>query len=179
MTVSIGTSGLKQSKWWEYVLRFALGGFVTAVAGIIAKRFGPSFGGLFLAFPAILAASSTLVEKHERERKEQKGMGGRHRGRHAAGADAAGAAMGSIGLIAFAAFVWKLLPEHTPWLVIAGATGLWALVSVGVWFFWKQNFLHHLRSVIAGEEELAGRPEGGRSVLALGRSNGQKRNRIA
>ena len=150
---------MKQSRWWEYVLRFALGGAVTAVAGIIAKKCGPSFGGLFLAFPAILAASATLVERHERERKEQKGLGGRHRGRHAAGADCAGAAMGSIGLIAFAVFVWKLLPGNKPWLVITGATLLWTLVSAGVWFFWKQNFLHHLRTVTAGEEELAGKPK--------------------
>ena len=157
MTVAIGTSGLKQATWWEFVLRFVLGGAVTAAAGVIAKKFGPSFGGLFLAFPAILAASSTLVEKHERERKEQKGMGGTYRGRHAAGADAAGAAMGSIGLIAFAVFVWKLLPDHNPWLVITGATVLWALVCAAVWFAWKRNFLHHLRTATAGKEELAGR----------------------
>lgn len=161
MTIAISTSGLKQARWWEYVLRFVLGGSVTVAAGMIAKEFGPSFGGLFLAFPAILAASSTLVEKHERERKQQKGMGGKYRGRHAAGADAAGAAMGSAGLIAFAVFVWKGLTEHNPWLVITGATVLWALVCAVVWFAWKRNLLRQLRSATAGQEELAGKRKTG------------------
>src|SRR5207237_10488296 len=113
MIVTISTSGLKRTKWWELLLRFVLGGLVTAVAGILAKKLGPSFGGLFLAFPAILASSVTLVQKHERERKQKKGMNGAIRGRKAAGADAAGAAMGSIALIAFAVVFWKLLPAHT------------------------------------------------------------------
>ena len=140
--ISLSTSNLKRAKWWEYVLRFVLGGLVTAAAGIIAKKAGPGFGGLFLAFPAILAASSTMVEKHERERKEEKGLGGKYRGRHAAGADSAGAAMGSIGLIAFAVFVWKLLPDHRASVVIAAATVLWAIVCAVVWYIWKCNLLH-------------------------------------
>ncbi len=145
MIVAVSTSGLKRAKWWEYLLRFVLGGAVTAGAGILAKKLGPSFGGLFLAFPAILAASATLVEKHERERKEEKGMGGIYRGRHAAGADAAGAAMGSIGLITFAVMVWKLVPVHNPWLVIAGASIVWAVVCSLVWFLWKRSFLREAR----------------------------------
>ena len=145
MIVAISTSGLKRTKWWEYLLRFFLGGLVTAIAGVIAKKFGPSVGGLLLAFPAILASGSTMVEKHERERKQEKGMSGVIRGRQAAGAEAAGAAMGSIGLIAFPACVWKLLPRHNPWLVIGGATLLWAVVSIAVWFLWKRNVLHRFR----------------------------------
>jgi hypothetical protein len=144
MIVSLSTSGLKRSKWYEYVIRFVLGGLVTAVAGLLAKKMGPNFGGLFLAFPAILAASTTLVEKHEREKKEQKGLNGLYRGRHAAGADAAGAAMGSLGLIAFAVFVWKLLPNDIAWLVISAATLIWALVSGAVWFWWKRNHPHRM-----------------------------------
>jgi len=139
MIVALSTSGLKRAKWYEYVIRFALGGIVTAGAGLIAKRISPSFGGLFLAFPAILAASSTLVEKHERQRKREKGLNGMYRGRYAAGADAVGAAMSSIGLIIFATFVWKLLPEHSLVAVIPGATLLWALVAAAVWWSWKRN----------------------------------------
>lgn len=141
MIVTISTSGLKRAKWWEFLLRFVLGGLVTAGAGIVAKKCGPSFGGLFLAFPAILTSSVTLVEKHERERKQQKGMNGIIRGHQAASADAAGAAMGSISLIIFAVCIWKLLPENNPWLVIGGATLLWAAVCAVVWYGWKRNFL--------------------------------------
>jgi hypothetical protein len=144
MIVTINTSGWKRTKWWELLLRFVLGGLVTAVAGILAKKLGPSFGGMFLAFPAILASSVTLVQKHERERQQQKGMSGAIRGRQAAGADAAGAAMGSIALIAFAVSVWQLLPAHNPGLVITIATLIWAGISSAVWFVWKKNFLRRL-----------------------------------
>ena len=69
MKIKVDTAGLRRSKAYEYLVRFAFGGTVTAVAGIIAKRFGPEIGGLFLAFPAILPASATLIEKHEMEKK--------------------------------------------------------------------------------------------------------------
>lgn len=155
--ISVSTSAMRSAKWWEYVLRFVLGGLVTAGARLIAQNFGPSLGGLFLAFPAILAASATLVEKHERERKERLGLSGKYRGRHAAGADAAGAAMGSVGLIAFAVLVWKVLPAHNSSIVIAAATLLWAFVCLAVWFSWKRNVLRHIRAATAGKEELRGR----------------------
>jgi hypothetical protein len=145
MLVSVSTSGLKRAHWHEYVIRFSLGGLVTAGAGLLAKRFGPEFGGLFLAFPAILAASATLVEKHERERKQEKGLHGVRRGRLAAGADAAGAAMGSFGLMAFAVLVWKFLPNHHAWIVLPCATLVWALVCGAVWWAWKRNFPYRLK----------------------------------
>jgi hypothetical protein len=55
---------------------------VTVGAGLIASRFGPNLGGLFLAFPAILPATLTLVARHTRNAKP-------------AGADALGAALGA------------------------------------------------------------------------------------
>ena len=77
------------------------------VAGLIAARFGPVVGGLFLAFPAIFPASATLIEKHVRRRKEKAGLSGVRRGREAAALDAAGAALGS--LAAFAIVIWLLI----------------------------------------------------------------------
>src|SRR5258707_10266006 len=96
--VSVNLSALGRTKWYEYVFRFAFGGAVTALAGIIAKRYGPEIGGLFLAFPAILPASATLIEKHEKQKKERAGKEGSGRGKTAAGGDAVGAPMGAIGL---------------------------------------------------------------------------------
>src|ERR1700676_1575032 len=110
MNVSADFSALKKSKWDEYALRFLLGGSVTLVAGLLAKKYGPVFGGLFLAFPAIFPASVTLVEKHERQKKQRAGIALTTRGRQAAALDAAGAVSGSIGLAVFAAVLWKLLP---------------------------------------------------------------------
>jgi len=144
MLVSINTSGLKQSKWYELATRFVLGGLVTAGAAAIAKGYGPSVGGLFLAFPAILAASVTLVEKHERESKKKNGLRGAIRGRQAAAADAAGAAMGSPGLIAFAYFICALIQDHSAPIAIAGATAVWALVAATVWWIWKRKLLRRL-----------------------------------
>ena len=86
MVVRIKWSALKQTRWYEYVLRFVL-------------------NGLVLAFPAIFCASATLIEKHERKRKEKLGLLGRRRGKEAAALDAAGAGLGSIGLTAFGAGV--------------------------------------------------------------------------
>jgi hypothetical protein len=147
MLITAGTSGLKRAKWYEYVLRFVLGGLVTAGAGELAKVAGPSFAGLFLAFPAILVASATLVAKHEREEKEEKGQPGKTRGRQAAGVDVAGAAMGSLGLIIFAVLAWQLLPGHNTWLVLGGATLAWCAVSVGVWWIRKMHLRRRLKKV--------------------------------
>lgn len=90
-------------------------------------------GGLFLAFPAIFPASATLVEKHEREKKEEKGLKGIERGKQAASQDAMGAAMGSLGLLIFAVLVWLLLPEYKVVLVLIGAGIAWLLVSCAIW----------------------------------------------
>jgi hypothetical protein len=48
MTIKADTSGLKQTKWHEYALRFIAGGATTLVAGQIAGKWGPGIGGLFL-----------------------------------------------------------------------------------------------------------------------------------
>jgi len=131
--VKIDASSLGESRWYEYLLRFLFGGAVTALAGVIAKRFGPGIGGLFLAFPAILPAAATLIEKHEKEKKEQAGLDGTRRGRAAAGVDAAGASLGSIGLVAFALIVWRELPNFSLPIVLSLATLAWLITSVSLW----------------------------------------------
>ncbi len=97
--VGVQLSSLKQTKAHEYAARFLFGGISTVVAGLIAKRFGPGIGGLFLAFPAIFPASASLIENHEKARKAQAGYDGTKRGRIAASVDAAGASIGCIGMI--------------------------------------------------------------------------------
>jgi len=133
MKVEVHTDGLRRTKWHECALRFVLGGAITVIAGLIAKKFGPAMGGLFLAFPAIFPASATLVEKHEREKKEEKGLQGVERGKQAAAQDAMGAAMGSLGLLIFAVLVWLLLPAHKAMWVLIGAGIAWLMASCGIW----------------------------------------------
>jgi hypothetical protein len=133
LNVSVNFSALRQAKWYQFVLRFFFGGAICVLAGIIAEKYGPAIGGLFLAFPAIFPASATLLENQQKEKKARIGLHGAIRGRKVAGVDAAGAAMGSIGLMVFAVAVWQILPGHTPSLVLLGATVIWFAVSVAIW----------------------------------------------
>ena len=106
---------------------------VSAAAGLIAQRWVPGIGGLFLAFPAILQAGATLIEKHEKQKKNRAGFQGAVRGRKAAALDAAGAALGSLGLIGFTLVVWQLLGSHETWIVIGSAGLLWLGISGLCW----------------------------------------------
>jgi hypothetical protein len=137
MNIHVSVGAFKQMKWKELLLRFSLGGAITAAAGLIAMQFGPVLGGLFLAFPAILPASLTLVEKHEDQKKTKQGMCGRQRGRQAAALDAAGAILGSVGLGVFGFIVWQFVPNYAPWIVLGSATGMWVIVALGLWMIRK------------------------------------------
>jgi len=138
MRITIGLSGLAQTKPLEFLLRFLFGGIVTAVAGLVASTFGPVIGGIFLAFPSIFPATATLIEKHEAKKKQQEGMHGRRLARCAAGADAAGAAMGTIGLLVFGLVVWQSSESFAVWLVLAMATAAWLAMAVTVWIVRKR-----------------------------------------
>jgi hypothetical protein len=149
--VQIELSAIEETRWYEYAVRFAFGGLITAIAGIIAKAFGPVVGGLFLAFPAIFPASATLVEKHERE----KARAGHKRdpelaGRKSVAIDAAGAALGSVALFAFAFTVRQLEVRHATSLVLLGATLVWTSLSLLLW--WVGDRLH-TTSVAEGQEK--------------------------
>jgi hypothetical protein len=139
MPVRVDGSALRDAKWSQYALRFLFGGIVTAIAGLVAQHYGPAIAGLLLAFPAIFPASATLIEKHERQEKERKGMSGTVRGRQAASVDAAGSAMGSLGLLGFAVIIWQFLPAHSVGAVLGAATVAWAVVSVFVWQIRKRR----------------------------------------
>jgi Protein of unknown function (DUF3147) len=131
--IRFSTSSVRDSRWYEYVIRFALGGAATVVAGLISSRYGASVGGLFLALPAIFCASATLIEAHEVRRRRKAGLAGKRRGREAAALDAVGAALGAIGLLAFAV-VFSLLVESSIWAAFAGASLAWAIVAVAAWY---------------------------------------------
>jgi Protein of unknown function (DUF3147) len=132
MVVHIKLSALRESQWHEYLVRFVLGGLATVFAGVVADIYGPEAGGLFLAFPAIFCASATLIEKHERQRKEEKGMQGARRGKEAAALDAAGAGWGSVGLALFGAAVFMLAETWGPSSLLIAAL-VWFSVAVLLW----------------------------------------------
>ena len=133
MKISFDFSALKRTQWSEYALRFFFGGAVTVAAGLIARRFGPVVGGLFLAFPAIFPASATLVEKHETEKKRRAGIIDNSRGRKAAALDARGTVLGSVGLGCFAIALWRLLTAWNAALALLAALAIWLVLAVLLW----------------------------------------------
>jgi hypothetical protein len=129
----LNLSALRGIQPHEYLVRFLFGGSATVLAGIIARHYGPGIGGLFLAFPAIFPASMTLIDSHQKKQQQRLGQQGSNRGRMAAAIDGAGAALGAVGLIAFALVLWRFLPAHNAFAVIAAGTALWMGVSYALW----------------------------------------------
>jgi hypothetical protein len=120
MGVSARLERLRQTRPRELLLRFVFGGVITVAASLIATRFGPVIGGLFLAFPAILPASLTLLAQHARNTPP-------------AGADAYGSIFGSVGLLAFAAVIWGLAITVPAWLVLSLGMSVWVVTACGTW----------------------------------------------
>jgi hypothetical protein len=131
--ISFSPSSLREGRWYEYLMRFALGGAATVFTGLLSSRYGASIGGLFLALPAIFCASATLIEKHEIRRKREAGLAGERRGKEAAALDAAGAALGAFGLLAFAS-VFSVIVESSILGAFVGASLAWLIVSVAAWY---------------------------------------------
>lgn len=100
----------------QLLLRFILGATVSLGAAIVTVVLGPLAGGVFLAFPAILPATLTLLE--------------RDKGTVAAVGDARGALAGALGLVAFAVTV-VILAHHAPAaLTLLTALSAWIVVSL-------------------------------------------------
>ena len=131
--VSLAPSRVKDVKPSDYITRFAFGAVISVAAGALGMRFGHRFGGLFLAFPAILPASLTLIEKKE--------------GPRSADIDAIGAVMGAVGMVAFAVVAAATIGRLSVVVALGLATVTWALVSVGLYFLvlklgWRPNLGH-------------------------------------
>jgi hypothetical protein len=115
---SLNSQGLKNKSPKDYLVRFGFVAAISLIAALIGLKY-PLFGGIFLAFPAILPASLTLIQ--------------RDAGKQEAVIDAEGAIIGAIGLLAFAlvvAFGIRPLGAMTA-LIAAGLT--WLVVSVGIY----------------------------------------------
>ena len=130
--IRLSPSSLKEGRWYEYLIRFALGGAATVFTGLVSSHYGASVGGIFLALPAIFCASATLIEKHEIRRKREAGVAGERRGQMAAAVDAAGAALGALGMLGFA-IVFSLMVESSILVAFIGASLAWLVVSVAAW----------------------------------------------
>jgi hypothetical protein len=149
LPIKVSTASLREGRWYEYFVRFALGGAATVFAGLISSRYGASVGGLFLALPAIFCASATLIERHEIRRKREAGLEGKQRGQEAAALDAADAALDALGMLAFAAVFWWLV-ESSVVGAFAGASLAWLVVSVAAWLLRRK--MRNTRRARLGEK---------------------------
>ncbi len=98
-------------------VRFAFGFLISVIVGAIGLVAGDRVAGLFLAFPAILPASLTLIAEEDGEDKAK--------------VDAAGACFGAVGLAAYGAASWFLLPRTAPVPAELGALLAWGVVAIG------------------------------------------------
>ncbi|MHC2337641.1 DUF3147 family protein [Bradyrhizobium sp. USDA 4454] len=132
--IRFSPSSLKEGRWYEYLIRFALGGAATVFTGLVSSRHGAVIGGAFLALPAIFCASATLIEKHEIRRKREAGLAGERRGQMAAAVDAAGAALGALGMLAFAVGFAMLVLRSNIFAAFVGASLAWLIIAVLAWY---------------------------------------------
>jgi len=110
---------IREARFRDFAVRFAFGGTISVVAALVGAAFTEPIGGIFTAFPAILVASLTLIDKQEDQEH--------------ASYDAVGAALGAVGFVACAFFVSRTLER---WPVAASlGVGLlvWVVVSVGLY----------------------------------------------
>lgn len=110
---------LRRTRTRDWLIRFGFGAGVSALAGVVALVAGARLGGLFLAFPAILLASLTLVAKEDGVRQARN--------------DARGATYGTLGLIGFAGVVLVGAGHWPLWLVLLAATLAWTVVALGAY----------------------------------------------
>jgi len=104
----------------DLATRFAFGFAVSVFAGLVTLAAGNRVGGLFLAFPAILPASLTLIDKRE--------------GRQAAATDVSGAVLGAVALISFALVSWQL-SGRAPLGIAQGAAAAAWIATAGLLYF--------------------------------------------
>lgn len=103
----------------EYAIRFVFGAAISLLAGLVTLQFGPVSGGLLLAFPAVLPAALTLIERRE--------------GTDRAVEDTHGAVCGALGLVAFAACARLLLVHTSAAVALSAALVAWVVVAYGAY----------------------------------------------
>ena len=110
---------LREVRFREYLVRFALGAAISIIAGIIAKAVGARFGGAFLAFPSILPASLTLIQGKEGTRRADR--------------NAIGAVLGGAGLVVFAMIGEASFGHIEPFLALVLCLAGWTVSSAALY----------------------------------------------
>jgi len=112
-------SRMRQIKLKDYAIRFVLGGAVSVIAALIGQWMTPRFGGVFMAFPAILLASLTLI--------------GKEQGYEQSAEDAEGGVLGAIAFVGSAAFIAATVEALLGAISLLIALVIWLGVAVGLY----------------------------------------------
>jgi hypothetical protein len=107
---------IKEARFRDFAVRFAFGGTISVVAALLGAATTESIGGVFTAFPAILVASLTLIDKQEDQEH--------------ASYDSVGAALGAVGFIACALFISLTLQRWSTAASLGVGLSIWLAVSV-------------------------------------------------
>jgi hypothetical protein len=107
---------LKEVEPGDLMVRFAFGASISVIAGVVSLVWNAKAGGMFLAFPAILPATLTLIEKKESKRQAEE--------------DDEGALLGSVAMFSFAATSVWVLAAFAAGTALAVATGAWAATAI-------------------------------------------------
>jgi len=100
----------------DLTIRFAFGAAISAAASIIGLAAGARVGGIFLAFPAILPATLTLLEKENSKRSAEN--------------DAVGSVLGAAALAVFGLIAWLLVRRSGAPIGLAAAAFGWLAAAV-------------------------------------------------
>jgi hypothetical protein len=103
----------------DLLIRFALGAAISIASGLVSLNLTARFGGSFLAFPSILPASLTLIQKKE--------------GIHRADRSAIGAVLGAVGLVVFAMIGEAAFGHLGPFTVLVLALAGWLVTAVALY----------------------------------------------
>jgi hypothetical protein len=122
--ISLQPGKLRQTGSRDWVTRFAFGAATSALSAVLSQYVSPRIGGVFLAFPAILLASLTLVAEEE----------GRTRARD----DARGAFFGTMGMVAFAVVIAILAARIPAWATFSAGVAAWVTVALGSYFIGRR-----------------------------------------
>ena len=117
MPVSLDPAKLLKPEWGQLAVRCAFGAGIAIAAGVVGLKWGPRLGGIFLAFPAILPAALTLLERSEGVSKTE--------------TDALGAGVGAVALLLFALAV-ALLGQRLGVLSVLVAAVVWTAAALAL-----------------------------------------------
>lgn len=127
--IGVQRGALGELRARDLVIRFCFGAITSAVAAGVTLAFGARAGGLLLAFPAILAATVTLIEDDESVSQARE--------------DARGAIVGAVALVAFAAIGAALFGHIGGAIVLVCAALTWCAVAIGLYvLLWHRRDAH-------------------------------------